>query len=147
LIQEEFMDEWTYVFISGSRDADHRLLKEVNKAIKRCKEENYFVLLGDNPKGVDAHAANLCAVMGVPFSVTGIEGANRWQNPNAKKLAFAEYHSRDCMLAQFADRGLFYWNGSSRGTKAAFDYMNTLGTPCWLITRTAQGIDVVGTYD
>lgn len=127
------------LFITGSRQATPAMLRTAYRAVQRAKEHGWAVLTGDNPQGVDAAVVRACDRLGVDVTVIGI--ARRARNgdserPNSRYICYqtSSYTQRDRYLAGMADRGLFIWNGASRGTKTVHDYMATLDKPVHLMT-------------
>ncbi len=127
------------LFIAGSRHATPAMLRVVSQAVQRAKEHGWTVLVGDNPLGVDAAVVYACDELSVSVTVIGIGRKPRnggSQLPGSRYIHYQAhgYAQRDHYLAELADRGLFLWNGVSRGTKAAHDYMSTLNKPVHLLT-------------
>ncbi len=129
------------LFIAGSRHATPAMLCVVSQAVQRAQEHGWTVIVGDNPLGVDAAVVRACDELGVDVTVIGIGRKPRnggSQRPGSRYIQYQAYGyaQRDRYLADLADRGLFLWNGVSRGTKAAHDYMNTLNKSVHLLTFT-----------
>lgn len=129
------------LFIAGSRYATPAMLRTVHQAVQRAKEQEWTILVGDNPLGVDAAVVRACDELGVDVMVVGIGRKPRnggSQHPGSRYIQYQAhgYVQRDRYLAELADRGLFLWNGISSGTKAAHDYMLRLNKPVHLLTFT-----------
>ncbi len=126
------------LFIAGSRQATPAMLRTAYHAVQRAKEHGWTVLVGDNPHGVDAAAVRACDQLGVDVTVVGIAPKPRnggSLRPSSRYICCrtSSYTQRDRYLAGMADRGLFIWNGTSRGTKAVHDYMDSLSKPVHLM--------------
>lgn len=127
------------LFIAGSRQATPAMLQTAYRAVERAKEHGWTVLVGDNPQGVDVAVVRACDRLGIDVTVIGIarqprNGGSRRRSSHYIWYQTGSYTQRDRYLASMADRGLFIWNGASRGTKAVHDYMATLDKPVHLMT-------------
>jgi hypothetical protein len=129
------------LLIAGSRQATSPLLKWAYTAVERAKANHWAVLVGD-AEGVDTAVISACNELGVDYVCFGIAdtprssafksvkdgGKGRYVRHNGS------YTERDRRMADVADRGLFLWNGNSKGTYAAYAYMRDLGKPADLLT-------------
>jgi len=126
------------LFIAGSRQATPAMLRIAYRAVQRAKENGWSILVGDNPRGVDAAVVRACDQLGVDVTVIGITRRPRNGGSHRSTSRYicyqtTSYTQRDRYLAGMGNRGLFIWNGASRGTKAAHDYMDTLNKPVHLM--------------
>ncbi|WP_119071553.1 hypothetical protein [Aggregatilinea lenta] len=120
--------------ISGSRDIPdlHSFMEQV---IRRLKENGDGLIVGDNAHGVDQLAIYYAYRYDLPTEVFGCS-----KKPRAKLYTNQEYMfnvrmtytERDRFMVSAADRGIFIWNGQSKGTKAAYDHMLSLHKPVFL---------------
>jgi hypothetical protein len=131
------------LLITGSRDTSPALLRLARQAVERARAHGWLVLVGDNPRGVDAAVIDACDALGVNVLVFGIapqprKGSRRpetyWQVDVSRREEdafnlFTAYAARDRYMVDLADRVLALWNGSSRGTKAGYDYAVKAGKP------------------
>jgi hypothetical protein len=137
--------ETHFLFISGSRQASPSMIRYARRAVQRAGQLGWVVLVGDNPNGIDPAVVAACDEHSVDVLVAGI--ADRPRNGGSAHGEYVQcpahtYKERDRYLADLADEGLFIWNGRSPGTKAAYDYMVTLGKPAH-ITHKVKGDDHV----
>lgn len=130
-----------HLLIAGSREATAEMLDYARRVVRRAHDKGYVVVVGDNPKGVDAAVVRECRRLKAKVIVCGI--ANYPRNGGCKhgeyiKVArdiyrgskgslFEAYHARDRYMADMSDIGMFVWNGFSQGTKAGADYMQSRG--------------------
>ncbi len=131
------------LLITGSRDTSPALLHLARQAVERAKAQGWLVLVGDNPRGVDAAVIDACDDLGVNVLVFGIapqprKGSRRpesyWQVDITRReeddfSLLAAYAARDRYMIDLADRVFALWNGTSRGTKAGYDYAVQSGKP------------------
>jgi hypothetical protein len=124
------------LLITGSRHATPEMLDMARRAVTRAKANGWLVLVGDNPRGIDAAVINACDASGVNVLIFGTaarprKGSQRpetyWQVDVSRReeedfSTFATYAARDRYMVELADRILAIWNGTSRGTKAGYDY-------------------------
>jgi uncharacterized phage-like protein YoqJ len=129
------LSDQTYkLFIAGSRQATPAMLDTAYRAVQRAKELSWTVIAGDNPLGVDAAVLRACEELEVPIIVIGIAAQARNGAEQYMRCPARNYTGRDRYLADHADRGLFIWDGRSRGTKNGHDYMLSLGKTTHLMT-------------
>lgn len=118
------------LLITGSRDATPAMLAYADRAVARCRELEWVVIVGD-AEGVDAQVIGKCHHIGVPFACYGITASPRnfcCQGHLGNYLqAKGDYLARDRQMVEAADRVLAIWNGQSRGTKYTYDYAVKLG--------------------
>jgi ribonuclease HI len=141
------------LLINGSRDASPALLRLARQAVERARAHGWLVLVGDNPRGVDAAVIDACDALGVNVLVFGVaprprKGSQRpetyWQVDVSRREEedfglLAAYATRDRYMIDLADRVLALWDGTSRGTKAGYDYAVKSGKPADLrIIRPAE---------
>jgi hypothetical protein len=131
----------TYVLIAGSREATPAMFDYARRAVRRAHERGFTVLVGDNPRGVDMAVVRECRRLKTPVVVAGV--ANFPRNKGCKHGGYVKvardtyrgangyllncYTVQDRWMADTAHIGLFIWNGSSPGTKSAYDYMLSRG--------------------
>ncbi|MCC7451065.1 MAG: hypothetical protein IT324_26865 [Anaerolineae bacterium] len=138
------------LLIAGSRHASPAMLATANQAVMRAKANGWCVLVGD-AEGIDSAVIVACNQQQVNYICFGIAakprsiafssvrdgGTGRYIRVAAKKPY--DYATRDCHMADLADRGLFLWNSDSKGTKAVHDYMQSLHKPVDLLTFGTKG--------
>jgi ribonuclease HI len=131
------------LLITGSRDASPAMFHLARQAVERARANGWLVLVGDNPRGIDATVIDACDALGVNVLVFGTaarprKGSQRpetyWQvdvsRPEEEDFStFAAYAARDRYMIELADRVFAIWNGTSRGTKAGYDYAIKSGKP------------------
>jgi hypothetical protein len=102
-----------------------------------------MVLVGDNPKGIDAAVIDACDEMGVNVMVFGVSARPRkgskhpgsyWRvdvkfGQGDDYIPSSVYTARDRYMIDLADRCFFIHNGLSRGTKAGYNYAVSLAKP------------------
>ena len=136
-----------HVLIAGSRDATPEMLDYARRAVRRAKDRNYTIMVGDNPKGVDIAVVRECRRLRVPVIVAGANNFPR--NGGCKHGSYIKvpqdtyraskghllnrYTVRDRWMVDNAQIGLFIWNGDSPGTKAGYDYMISRKKNAYLI--------------
>ncbi|MBN8634418.1 MAG: hypothetical protein J0M07_03785 [Anaerolineae bacterium] len=127
------MTEW--LMISGSRQATPEMIRYACDSVRRAKEKGWTVMIGDNPKGVDLAVVSAFG-KGLIVASVAAEGARSLNLLKGGRgdttRSAAEYAARDRLMADMCSIGMFVWNGKSPGTKAAFDYMASLGKKCYL---------------
>lgn len=130
------MTDWTIVLFSGSRSASPAMLDYTRLMVQRAIDKAYLIFVGDNPEGVDFEV--LCYLMEQRyknFSVispcTDPEQHHEarsicrynqvpYTGPRYNREAYAK---RDQMMAGYAHKGIFLWNGQSPGTITLHKYM------------------------
>ncbi len=106
---------------------------------KKAVTQGELIIVGDNPKGVDAAVIEEFDCLGPELLVFGItlqprKGSRRsgryCQVKIPKYLTAAEaYRCRDRQRIEPADHCIFIHNGSSLGTKAGYEYARLLDKP------------------
>ncbi|MEP7287893.1 MAG: hypothetical protein ABI947_19250 [Chloroflexota bacterium] len=130
------------LLIAGSRQATEAMLHAAYKAVVRARANGWAIHVGD-AQGVDAAVVAACNELGVNYVCFGLGSAPRnsqvsgsvtgryWRvAPDKAK----DYAARDRVMVDCSDRGLFIWNGQSKGTLAGHTYMQQLGKPVDLLT-------------
>jgi ribonuclease HI len=136
-----------HLMIAGSRYASRQMLGYARKVVRRAHVKGYTIIVGDNPKGVDMAVVQECRRLKAKVIVVGV--TNRPRNggcPHGSYVKveqdtyraaggqyFQRYHVRDRWMVDNANRGVFIWNGQSRGTKQGHDYMVSRGKEAHLI--------------
>ena len=151
-----------YAVIAGSRFISAGAEAKVAQLLREYRERGYIIVVGDNPKGVDALVARECFNQHYPVLMVGITDTPRnaecahipvfignkfsefWGRGQAQYYHRAateawmhpkyRYQARDRWMIDLATEGSFIWNGKSPGTKAGYDYMVSLGKTAELIT-------------
>jgi hypothetical protein len=131
------------LLIAGSRHASPEMLHTARQAVARAKANGWMVLVGDNPKGVDAAVIDTCDEMGVHVMVFGVaarprKGSKRPGSYWRVDVKFQQgddyipgkaYTERDRYMIDLSDRCFFIHNGLSRGTQAGYDYAVSRAKP------------------
>jgi hypothetical protein len=131
------------LLIAGSRHASTEMLQTARQAVARAKANGWMVLVGDNPKGIDAAVIDACDEIGVNVMVFGVstrprKGSARpgsyWRVDTKFKeddegVPGQAYTERDRYMVNLADRCFFIHDGLSRGTQAGYDYAVSLAKP------------------
>ena len=117
------------LYLAGSRQASENMLEYARRVVAKAIDHGWTIVVGDNNQGVDqaivdeANHLNYRDVIVVGIAAQprngGVSGGRYLQIGTS-------YRGRDQAMARSSDRGLFIWNGSSRGTRRAADYMQTL---------------------
>ncbi len=124
------------LLIAGSRDASPDMLQIARQAVMRARANGWMVLVGDNPRGIDAAVIDACDEIGVNVIVFGVsahprKGSQRlgsyWRVDTAaaqddEYVSAKGYTERDRYMIDLADRCFFIHDGFSRGTRAGYDY-------------------------
>lgn len=138
------------VMICGSRNMDTRAIYErvtfLLGQIRRWHEPRKWSIICGDAIGIDTFVVKECVRLQIPLKVYGVQSKPRIQPfPDAPNITYeymvnTSYTERDRHMARICDYGLFFWNGSSRGTKANYDYTNvTLGKPVLLLNPNNVG--------
>lgn len=142
----------THVLIAGSRYASREALDYARRVVRRVHELGQTVIVGDNPKGVDMAVVQECRRLKAKVLVVGITNSPRNGGCKhgqyvkvdgdtyraAKGHLYNQYHARDRWMVDTAQRAVFIWNGTSKGTKAGYDYAQQRGKAAHLITAKQQ---------
>jgi hypothetical protein len=128
-----------HVLISGSRYSSYKALNYARRVVQRVHELGHTVIVGDNPKGVDLAVVQECRRLHAKVLVVGVANYPRnWGCSHGGYIKIEQdiyratggellgiYQVRDRWMVDHALRGMFIWNGVSKGTKHAYDYMLT----------------------
>mgnify|MGYP001139953306 CR=1 FL=1 len=116
------------------------MAKYVFSVVQRAKKQDLRLVVGDNPRGVDAATIKAATRYGVDTTVygSGKEPRNRTvadseacryvqvmreEVDGEKRSARVATHAeRDRQMVDGADRVLTVWNGKSKGTRAVYEY-------------------------
>jgi hypothetical protein len=144
-----------HLLIAGSRYVPREALDYAHRVVKRAHRLGYTIVVGDHPKGVDMAVVYACRQLKAKVLVVGM--TNRPRNGGclhgnyvkierdlyraASGHLFSGYHTRDRWMVDNAHLGIFIWNGTSRGTKAGFDYMVSRKKEAHLMTFECKGGD------
>lgn len=132
------------LLIGGSRQATDEMLNKAAQAVLRADANGWAVMVGD-AEGVDTAVMQACNQLRVNYVCCGISeqprstafygvkqgGIGRYLQIKVEHAG--DYSTRDHYLADNADRGFFIWNGNSKGTKAVYEYINSLDKPADLL--------------
>ena len=124
----------TKLLISGSREANSKLLHYVHFIVERAKVNGFHVICGD-AGGVDSQCWHSCQELDVPYTVYGIADKPRNDAPiiNFEVVRPARtYEQRDRTMVEMADKVMCIWNGESKGSLAVYEYAKAQGKDCWL---------------
>lgn len=122
--------------ISGSRDIPD-LTQLMVQVIARLHETEDELIVGDNAHGIDQLAIYYAYRYDVPTTVYGCQRKSRARLYPNQEYVFNirwNYTERDRWMVKEADRGIYIWNGQSKGTKAAYDFAHALGITAHLYT-------------
>ncbi len=127
------------VLIAGSRHLGRQgddVFAYINRLVQRVKENNWYVIVGDNPNGVDAMVLAACNKQGVECNVYGPHEQPRIIDPIVKGCymqvetealsGFEMYHERDVAMSCRAERAMFIAVNDSRGTMDNYNQMSVL---------------------
>lgn len=129
---------WTCVLFSGSRMATPAMLDYTRAMVKKAIAKKYWIFVGDNPEGVDMEVLKYTEAQMYPHITiwspkdeSGQFGLARSMYKlrgltYPKKFTREDYYHRDQAMADFAQKGIFIWNGhpkNSPGTIALYNYM------------------------
>lgn len=137
-IAQEVGDD-TVLLIAGSRHTTPAMLDFVSNAVHRAIENSWWVLVGDNPNGVDARAIDTLNTLRYPHAICMAPKNWRFRrrldyghNTNAGRTS--SYAVRDEYMCDIARKAMFIWDGRSQGTKAGCDYFRRewAERECWL---------------
>jgi hypothetical protein len=134
------MSDQLWMLIAGSMKASPRMEQYAVSVTKRAMEKRHFIIVGDNPQGVDRIVAEtlieaeykdwiVTSVAGeIPRSMKSIVTGK----PVGSTHRFEDYHERDVVMCNMADEGMFIWDGQSKGTVAGFEYMKSQNQTAYL---------------
>ncbi|MEM9955252.1 MAG: RNase H family protein [Chloroflexota bacterium] len=126
---EEEAESQYRLYIAGSRHASDKMLDYTRRIVARAIENSWTIVVGDNPQGVDQEVIKeLCRLNYSNVIVVGIAKTPRNGGVSAGQYVQygKSYLERDQAMARCSDRGIFVWNGQSRGTETAYRYMQSL---------------------
>lgn len=142
-----------YIMIAGSRYANREALEYARRVVRRVHQLRHTIVVGDNPKGVDMAVVQECRRLKAKVLVVGVTNNPRnggCSHGSYVKIErdtyraagghlFDRYHVRDRWMVDNSARGMFIWNGDSKGTKAGYDYMVSRQKEAHLITFALKG--------
>lgn len=132
-----------WIAFCGSMKASEVMIDYAVRAVDKALKQGHFIMIGDNPKGVDYAVYTYLAKQKVDrmaYSVCTAVGeqprsVSRYTNNDfTSKRRFEDYQNRDFNMVDFADITMCIWDGSSKGTKAAFDYAVSIQRQAYLVT-------------
>src|SRR5690606_38537894 len=126
----------THIMIAGSRYANRAALDYARRVVRRVHELGHTINVGDNPKGVGMAVVQECRRLKAKVLVVGV--TNNPRNGGAAHGSYVRvdrdtyraagghlydrYHVRDRWMVDNSQRGVFVWNGDSKGTKLGYEY-------------------------
>lgn len=125
-----------WMMIAGSRQATDEMLECAQACVQFAFIHQHRIVVGDNPKGIDAYVVSKCAEMLIPCTIVGINPpcgdaceylAFPARNGALNKRAFyvckgKTYTERDRLMVDMVNFGVFIWDGRSPGTIAGYNY-------------------------
>ena len=143
----------THIMIAGSRYANREALDYARRVVRRVHQLGHTIIVGDNPKGVDMAVVQECRRLKAKVLVVGV--TNNPRNGGAAHGSYVKverdtyraagghlfdrYHVRDRWMIDNSQRGVFVWNGDSKGTKGGYEYMVSRQKEAHLITFALRG--------
>jgi ribonuclease HI len=141
------------ILIAGSRYANREALDYARRVVRRVHQLGHTIVVGDNPKGVDMAVVHECRRLNAKVLVVGVTNSPRnggCSHGSYVKIErdiyraagghlFDRYHARDRWMVDNSTRGMFIWNGDSKGTKASYDYMMSRQKEAHLMTFALKG--------
>lgn len=143
----------THIMIAGSRYATREALDYACRVVRRVHELGHTIVVGDNPKGVDMAVVQECRRLKAKVLVVGV--TNNPRNGGCSHGGYVKveqdtyraagghlydrYHVRDRWMVDNSQRGVFVWNGDSKGTKAGYEYMVSRQKEAHLMTFALKG--------
>jgi hypothetical protein len=143
----------THIMIAGSRYASREALDYARRVVRRVHQLGHTIVVGDNPKGVDMAVVQECRRLKAKVLVVGV--TNRPRNGGCLHGSYVKverdtyraagghlydrYHVRDRWMVDNAQRGVFVWNGDSKGTQAGYNYAVQRGKEAHLMTFALKG--------
>jgi ribonuclease HI len=142
-----------HILIAGSRYANREALDYARRVVRRVHQLGHTIVVGDNPKGVDMAVVQECRRLKAKVLVVGVTNSPRnggcphggyvKVEPDTYRAAGGQrldrYHVRDRWMVDNSARGMFIWNGDSKGTKAGYEYMVSRQKEAHLVTFTSKG--------
>jgi len=143
----------THIMIAGSRYANREALDYARRVVRRVHQLGHTIVVGDNPKGVDMAVVQECRRLKAKVLVVGVTNnprnggcshgsyvkVERDTYRAAGGHLFDRYHVRDRWMVDNSQRGVFVWNGDSKGTKLGYEYMVSRQKEAHLITFALKG--------
>jgi ribonuclease HI len=142
-----------HIMIAGSRYANREALDYARRVVRRVHQLGHTIVVGDNPKGVDMAVVQECRRLKAKVLVVGV--TNNPRNGGAAHGSYVKverdtyraagghlfdrYHVRDRWMVDNSQRGVFVWNGDSKGTKAGYEYMVSRQKEAHLIIFALKG--------
>ena len=143
-----------HLLIAGSRYANREALEYARRVVRRAHQLGHTIVVGDNPKGVDMAVVQECRRLKAKVLVVGV--TNNPRNGGAAHGSYVKverdtyraagghlfdrYHVRDRWMVDNTTRGMFIWNGDSKGTKAGYEYMVSRQKEAHLVTFALKGV-------
>jgi ribonuclease HI len=143
----------THIMIAGSRYANREALDYARRVVRRVHQLGHTIVVGDNPKGVDMAVVQECRRLKAKVLVVGV--TNRPRNGGCSHGSYVKverdtyraagghlfdrYHVRDRWMVDNSHRGMFIWNGDSKGTKSGYEYMVSRQKEAHLVTFALKG--------
>lgn len=131
------MFEQSIAFV-GSRKASKHMIAVVQQYVKRAAARGWHIHVGDNPKGVDMAVIECAQQIGASYSIWGVGDNNRALGIEVDRPSLSDYTNRDRLMIDMSDRVVLFWNGSSPGTRNAYEYAQHAGKPGWLVQFKGQ---------
>lgn len=142
-----------HILIAGSRYANREALDYTRRVVRRVHQLGHTIVVGDNPKGVDMAVVQECRRLKAKVLVVGVTNSPRNGGCShggyvkverdtyraAGGHLFDRYHVRDRWMVDNSARGMFIWNGDSKGTKAGYEYMVSRQKEAHLVTFALKG--------
>ncbi len=142
-----------HIMIAGSRYANREALDYARRVVRRVHQLGHTIVVGDHPKGVDMAVVQECRRLKAKVLVVGV--TNRPRNVGCSHGSYVKverdtyraagghlfdrYYVRDRWMVDNSQRGVFVWNGDSKGTKAGYEYMASRQKEAHLITFALKG--------
>lgn len=141
------------IMIAGSRYANREALDYARRVVRRVHQLGHTIVVGDNPKGVDMAVVQECRRLKAKVLVVGVTNnprnggcshgsyvkVERDTYRAAGGHLFDRYHVRDRWMVDNSQRGVFVWNGDSKGTKLGYEYMVSRQKEAHLMTFALKG--------
>ena len=102
------------LLITGSRDANNRMLQYARRLVNRAKELGWSIVVGD-ASGIDAVVIAEADRIGVKIEVHSGKGFLRHKSSTGENIVHqCSYPERDRIMAGICDMCIGVWNGESR---------------------------------
>jgi hypothetical protein len=141
------------LLIAASQYATREALEYGRRVVRRAHTLGYTIVVGDNPKGVDMAVVQEFRRLKAQVLVVSV--TNRPRNGGCSHGSYVQidrdpyhaagghlldrYHAPDRWMVDNSNRGMFIWNGDSRGTKLGYDYMVSRKKEVYLVTFELRG--------